>query len=78
MQYNWHPYIVRKFGHGHRENAIQRERQKLGQCIYKPRKVVSKVLEAKRKAHNRFSCKATEKLTPSWDTIISDFRMPRI
>lgn len=55
MQYNWHPYIVRKFGHGHRENAIQRERQKLGQCIYKPRKVVSKVLEAKRKAHNRVS-----------------------
>lgn len=42
-----------------------KKKEKLGHCIYKPGKVVSKVLEAKRKAHNRFSCKASGKLTLS-------------
>lgn len=41
-----------------------KKKEKLGHCIYKPREVVSKVLEAKRKAHNRFSCKASGKANP--------------
>lgn len=41
-----------------------KKKEKLGQCIYKPRKVVSKVLETKRKAHKRFSWKALGKAKP--------------
>jgi len=48
MQYNWSPYRERNLDMGTKRGCHIKRKEEIGRCIYKQRKVASKVLEGKR------------------------------